>query len=174
MMRVEGLRIERATAADVPLLLAFIKELADYERLAHEVVATEEVLRETLFGAPPAGEAVIASLDGEPVGCALFFHNLSTFLGRRGLYLEDLYVRPAARGRGVGRALLAYLARLAQERGCGRFEWAVLDWNEPAINFYRSLGAVPMEEWTIFRVTGEALDRLAAEGERSRSQDEAR
>ena len=157
------LSLRPATIADVALILSFIRDLAEYERLAHEVVATEELLRETLFGARPGAEVVIAELDGAPVGFALFFHNFSTFLGRPGLYLEDLFVRPAARGHGVGRALLARLAAIAVERGCGRFEWAVLDWNEPAIGFYRKLGAVPLDDWTVQRVTGEALRRLAAE-----------
>ena len=157
------LALRPATVADVALVLAFIRDLAEYERLAHEVVATEPLLRETLFGERPGAEVVIAELDGEPVGFALFFHNFSTFLGRPGLYLEDLFVRPAARGHGVGRALLARLAAIAVARGCGRFEWAVLDWNEPAIGFYRRLGAVPLDDWTVQRVTGEALHRLAAE-----------
>ena len=161
-----ALRIAPARPADVPLVLAFIRELAEYERLADAAVATEAQLHEALFGARPAAEVLIAALDGEAVGFALFFHNFSTFLGRRGLYLEDLFVRPAARGRGVGRALLAALARLAAERGCGRLEWSVLDWNAPAIDFYRSLGAEPMSEWTTFRVTGPALDALAAAGQR--------
>jgi GNAT superfamily N-acetyltransferase len=157
-----GFAIEEASERDVPLILAFIRELAEYERLPHEVVATEEGLRQSLFGAPPAAEVLIGKLHGEPVGFALFFHNFSTFVGRRGLYLEDIYVRPSARGRGLGRALLVYLARLARERGCGRMEWAVLDWNQPAIAFYRQLGAVPMDDWTVFRLAGDALDALAA------------
>jgi GNAT superfamily N-acetyltransferase len=157
------LTIRPATVADVALVLDFIPGLAEYERLPHEVVATEALLTETLFGPTPGAEVLLAELDGEPAGFALFFHNFSTFLGRRGLYLEDLFVRPAFRGRGVGRALLARLAALARARGCGRFEWSVLDWNEPAIGFYRALGAVPMEHWTVYRVTGDALDRLAAE-----------
>jgi GNAT superfamily N-acetyltransferase len=157
-----GLVIRPAAADDVPLILRFIRELAEYERLLHEVVATEDVLRGTLFGPHPYAEVAIAEVDGEPAGFALFFHNFSTFLGRPGIYLEDLYVRPALRGRGVGRALLRHLARLAVERRCGRLEWWVLDWNEPAIRFYRSLGAVAMDEWTVFRVAGEALDRLAS------------
>jgi GNAT superfamily N-acetyltransferase len=155
--------IRPATPDDVPLILRFIRELAEYERLLHEVVATEDRLRDTLFGARPAAEAVIAEADGEPLGFALFFHNYSTFLAQPGLYLEDRYVRPEARGRGVGRALLAHLARLARERGCGRLEWWVLDWNEPARRFYRSLGARPMDEWTVQRLTGADLDRLADE-----------
>jgi GNAT superfamily N-acetyltransferase len=138
-----------------------ITALAEYERLAHEAVATEGDLREALFGARPYAEAVVASVDAEPVGFALWFHNYSTFVGRPGLYLEDLFVLPAWRGRGVGRALIVHLARIAVERRCGRMEWSVLDWNEPAIRFYKSLGARPMDEWTVFRVTGDALVRLA-------------
>lgn len=153
--------IRSANAQDVPLILAFIRDLAEYERLSHEVVATEEKLHRTLFGERRFAESIIASLDGEPVGFALFFHNYSTFLGQPGIYLEDLYVRPAARGRGVGEKLLAHLARLAIDRGCGRLEWWVLDWNEPALAFYRKLGAVPMDEWTVQRVTGSALEALA-------------
>lgn len=158
------LHLRHATESDVPLVLTFIRELAGYERLAHEVVATEERLRRTLFGPRPFAEVVLAELEGEAVGFALFFHNYSTFLGLPGIYLEDLYVRPAARGAGVGRALLRHLARLAVERGCGRLEWWVLDWNEDAIRFYASLGARPMDEWTVFRLDGAALDRLAAGG----------
>jgi GNAT superfamily N-acetyltransferase len=156
------LQITPATLADVPLVLRFIRELAEYEHLAHEVAATEELLAEQMFGEPRGAEAVIARDAGGPLGFALFFHNFSTFVGRRGLYLEDLYVRPEHRGRGVGRALLRHLAALAVERGCGRFEWAVLDWNETAIRFYRSLGARPMDDWTVFRLGGEALVRLAS------------
>ena len=156
-------RIERATAEHLPLILSFIKELASYERLSDEVVATEELLRDSLFGEAAAAEVIIGYSGSVPVGFALFFHNLSTFLGRRGLYLEDLYVKPEARGRGIGRAMLVHLAQLARARNCGRLEWAVLDWNEPAIKFYRSLGASAMDEWKTFRLTGEALERLAGE-----------
>lgn len=156
-----SLSIEPATPADVGLILSFIRELADYERLLDQVVASEELLREQLFGARPGAEAVIARWQGEPAGFALFFHNFSTFVGRRGLYLEDLFVRPAYRGHGVGRALLAFLARLALARGCGRLEWWVLDWNEPAIGFYRGLGAEAMSDWTVYRLTGEPLRALA-------------
>lgn len=155
------LRIEPATAQDVGLILSFIRELAAYERMLDQVVATEDVLREQLFGARPGAEVVIARWEGEPAGFALFFHNFSTFLGQRGLYLEDLFVRPAFRGRGVGRALLAFLARVAMERGCGRLEWSVLDWNEAAIGFYRGLGAAAMSDWTVYRLTGEPLRTLA-------------
>ena len=156
-------RIRPAVEADAPLVLALIRELAAYERLAGEVSATEADIREALFGPTPSAEAVMAEVEGRPVGFALFFHSFSTFAGKRGLYLEDLYVRPEHRGRGVGRRLLRHLARLARERGCRRFEWAVLDWNEPAIRSYRRAGAVPMDGWTVYRVTGVALDRLADE-----------
>ena len=155
------MNIRTATEDDVPLILRFIRELADYERLAHQVIATEESLRATLFGNPRFAEVLIGEDDGEPFGFALFFHNYSTFLARPGVYLEDLYVRPELRGRGYGRALLARLAAVATERNCGRVEWAVLNWNEPAIRFYRSLGALPMDQWTVYRVTGDALAKLA-------------
>ena len=158
----DDVRIEAATARDVPLILSLIKALAEYERLADQVVATEANLRESLFGAQPHAEAVLAYAGTEAVGFALWFHNYSTFLGRHGLYLEDLFVLPAWRGRGIGRALLGHLARVAVARGCGRMEWAVLDWNDTAIRFYRSIGAQPMDEWTVFRLTGDAI-RQAAE-----------
>ena len=157
-----GVRLRPAMRDDVPLVLAFIRELAEYEREPDAVLADEALLADNLFGATPGAEVVIADVDGDPAGFALFFHNFSTWLGRRGLYLEDLFVRPAFRGRGVGQVLMAYLAKLAVERGCGRFEWSVLDWNTPAIEFYRRLGATGMEEWTVQRVTGEALHALAA------------
>jgi GNAT superfamily N-acetyltransferase len=156
-------RIRSATPADVSLILGLIRELAEYEKLAHQVVATEDDIRNSLFGLRPAAECLIAELDGAPAGFALFFHNFSTFLGKPGIYLEDLYVKPELRGKGVGRKLLAHLAQLALTRGCGRFEWAVLDWNEPAIGFYRSIGARMLDDWKINRLTGEALERLAAE-----------
>jgi len=156
------LRIERATERDVPLILRLIKELAEYERMADEVIATEDSVRATLFGPRPAAEVVVGYAGDEPAGFALFFHNYSTFLGKPGLYLEDLFVVPAFRGRGYGKALLVHLAKLAVERDCGRFEWSVLDWNEPAIGFYKKLGAKPMEAWTIMRVAGDALHNLAA------------
>lgn len=157
-------RIRDARIEDVPLILSFIRELAEYERLTHEVVATEELLAENLFGKRRAAEVLIGLLEETPVGFALFFHNFSTFLGRSGIYLEDVYVRPEYRGRGFGHAFLAHLAKLARERGCGRLEWAVLDWNEPAIRFYESLGAVAMDDWTVYRLTGKALAELAGEG----------
>jgi GNAT superfamily N-acetyltransferase len=147
----------------VATILRFIKELAEYEKLGHEVVATEDDLRRTLFGERPVAEVVLGKHRGRPVAFALFFHNYSTFLGRPGLYLEDLYVRPEARGRGYGLSLLRHLAQLAKRRGCGRLEWWVLDWNEPAIRFYEKLGAEAMSDWTVFRLAGPALDRLADE-----------
>ena len=153
--------IRTALEADVPLIVSFIRELAEYERLSDEVVATEEALRAHLFGERPVAEVMIAEDGDDPAGFALFFHSFSTFLGRPGIYLEDLYVRPAFRGRGAGRALLVHLARLARERGCGRLEWSVLDWNEPAIGFYGRIGASPVGGWTVYRVTGEALEGLA-------------
>jgi GNAT superfamily N-acetyltransferase len=161
-MNAAAISIRAVREDEVELVLQFIHELAQYERLAHEVSATPDSIRAALFGPRPYAEAVIGSLDGEPCGFALFFHNFSTFLGKPGLYLEDLYVRPAARGRGLGTRMLAWLARLALERGCGRFEWAVLDWNEPALKVYRALGARAADDWTLHRVTGEALRALAA------------
>jgi GNAT superfamily N-acetyltransferase len=160
---VPAIRIRFATEQDVPLILQFIRDLAEYERLSHELIATEDLLRTSLFGPQPGPEVIFAEVDGIPAGFALFFHNYSTFLAQRGLYLEDLFVRPEFRGHGIGRRLLTYLAHLAVTRGCGRFEWWVLDWNETAIGFYKRLGAVPMSDWTVFRVTGEALALLAAE-----------
>lgn len=151
-----------ATTADTSQILAFIRELADYEKLAHEAVADEAALATHLFGEHPAAEVVMAEVDGQPAGFALFFHNFSTFLGQRGLYLEDLFVRPPYRGLGLGKRLMVHLAQLAMERGCGRFEWSVLDWNEPALRFYRSLGATGLDEWTVQRVSGDALRTLAA------------
>ena len=156
-------RIDAAAPADVPLVLELIRELADYERMADQVVATEADIERALFGARPCAEAVIARQGGEAAGFALFFQSFSTFVGRPGLYLEDLYVRPAHRGRGLGRRLLAHLAAVAVARGCWRFEWSVLDWNELAIASYRRAGAAPMDEWTVYRLTGEPLRALAAE-----------
>ena len=155
------IEITRAEKEDTPLILEFIQGLAEYERLRDSCVATEEKLRDTLFSARPDAEVIIARLDGEPMGFALFFHNYSTFLAQRGMYLEDLFVKPAARGKGVGYALLSELARIAVERNCGRLEWAVLDWNELAIDFYQRIGARPMNDWTVFRLTGDALEKLA-------------
>jgi len=158
---VDSFTIRPATERDIPLILSFIRKLAEYERLAHEAVVTEETLRHSLFGSRAYAEVLLGYAGDQPVGFAVFFHNFSTFLGRPGLYLEDLFVLPEMRGKGFGRAMLIELARIARERKCGRFEWSVLDWNESAIRFYKNLGAVPMDEWTIFRVTGEALERLA-------------
>ena len=156
--------IRPAEPADVATILRFVRELAVFEREPAAVLATEPMLHDALFGAHPAAEAVIAE-DGEPLGFALFFHNFSTWQGKRGLYLEDLYVTPSARGRGVGKALLRHLARLAVERDCARFEWSVLDWNADAIAFYRAMGAVGQDEWTVQRVDGDALRRLAGHTE---------
>ena len=158
------LSIRPATRADLPLIAALIRDLADYERLAHEVRFDESVLGEKLFGARPYAEVVIGEVAGEAQGFALFFHNFSTFEGKPGIYLEDLFVRPQARGSGLGKALLAHLAALAVERDCARLEWSVLDWNEPSIGFYKALGARFMDEWTGMRVDGEALARLGAAG----------
>lgn len=157
-----SIHVRPGTIDDVPLIFGFIRGLAEYEKLEHLVVATEASLRDALFGDQPGAEVLLA-FDGEDaVGFALFFHNFSTFLGKRGLWLEDIYVPPEHRGKGAGKALLLSCARIAKARGCGRFEWSALDWNTPAWDFYRSLGAVPMEEWTNFRVTGDGLDRMAA------------
>jgi GNAT superfamily N-acetyltransferase len=155
-------QIRTTTEADLPVILSLIRELAEYERAPDAVVATEAGLREVLFGSKPAAEVLLALEQGEPVGFAVYFFNFSTWLGRPGLYLEDLFVRPEKRGKGYGRALLERLANIAKERGCGRMEWAVLDWNDPAIQFYRKLGAHPMDEWTVFRLTSEGIAKLAA------------
>jgi GNAT superfamily N-acetyltransferase len=157
----DAITIRPAGPDEVPLVLRFIRDLARYERLEHEVSATEAELSAALFGERRYAEVLFACDGGTPVGFALFFHNFSTFKGRPGIYLEDLYVHPQARGRGIGKKLLAHLARTAVERHCARLEWAVLDWNEPSIGFYRSLGAVAMDEWRVFRLTGEALSLLA-------------
>jgi GNAT superfamily N-acetyltransferase len=153
--------IRSARVEDVPIVLQLIRDLATYERAPNEVAATEEQLVDVLFGEKPAAEVLLAFEKDTPVGFAVFFHNFSTWLGRPGLYLEDLFVKPEKRGRGYGRALLVDLARIARDRGCGRMEWAVLDWNEPAIKFYHALGAKPMEEWTVFRLTRDGIARLA-------------
>jgi len=158
------LTLRPATCGDVALVLTFIQELADYEKLTHAVVATEALLQETLFGPGSTVEVILAFYEDEPAGFAVFFPNFSTFLGRPGLYLEDLFVRPHLRGKQIGRALLTHLAQLAQARGYGRMEWSALDWNAPAIAFYLHLGAVPLAEWKGFRLTGEALSRLADAG----------
>ena len=159
-----SIRIVPAQVTDVPVILGMIKALAEYEQLTHEVTATEDDLRQSLFGPRPAGEVVLAYAGDAPIGFALFFHNFSTFLGRHGLYLEDLFVEPDERGRGIGQALLEHLARLAATRGCGRFEWSVLDWNEGAIRFYERMGATVMPDWRICRVAGPALAAFADPG----------
>jgi GNAT superfamily N-acetyltransferase len=153
--------IRPADMADVPIILQLIRDLATYERAPNEVTASERQLADVLFGEKPSAEVALAFEEDTPVGFAVFFHNFSTWLGRPGLYLEDLFVKPDARGKGYGRALLVYLANVARDRGCGRMEWAVLNWNEPAIEFYRKLGAKPMDEWTVYRLTGDEIDRLA-------------
>jgi len=162
MTQATALEIAPAAQSDVPLLLALIRELAIYEKLEDQAIATEASVRKALFAVRPAAEAVIARIGGEPAGFALYFHNFSTFLGKHGLYLEDLFVRPAFRGRAVGKRLLAHLARLALQRDCGRFEWAVLDWNAPAREFYEALGAEANTAWIGYRISGDALRRLAA------------
>jgi GNAT superfamily N-acetyltransferase len=162
MTQTSSIDIAPATPADVGLVLSLITALADYEKLRHEVIATEQSLTQALFGKRPSAEAVIARVAGEPAGFALFFHNFSTFMGKPGLYLEDLFVLPEFRGRSIGKSLLQYLAQLAVRRDCGRFEWAVLDWNRPARDFYESLGAEAKSDWIIHRVSGEALRRLAS------------
>ena len=157
-----SLSIRPAIAADISLIGQFIRDLAEYEKLSHAVRFDEAVMAQKLFGARPYAEVLIGEIDGAPQGFALFFHNFSTFEGRPGIYLEDLFVRPDARGSGLGKALLAKLAALAVERDCARLEWSVLDWNTPAIDFYKALGAMPMDEWTVYRVDGSALNNLAA------------
>lgn len=160
-MKSDNFTIRPATVADVPIILELIKALATYERAPDEVVATEQGLTEVLFGKKPAAEVLLAFENDRTVGFAVFFHNFSTWLGKPGLYLEDLFVRPEDRGKGYGRALLVRLAKIARDRGCGRMEWAVLDWNEPAIKFYRKLSANPMDEWTVFRLTPDEIAKLA-------------
>ncbi len=157
---LEDFQLRLAKRKDVSLILEFIKELATYEKMSDDVVATEEMLLDSLFDRKMA-EVIIGEYKGEAVAFALFFHNYSTFLGRPGIYLEDLYVRPQMRGKGIGKIMLSFLAKLAIERKCGRLEWSCLDWNEPSIEFYKQMGAVPMEEWTVYRVTEDALDKLA-------------
>jgi GNAT superfamily N-acetyltransferase len=159
--RVSNLNLRFARETDVPLIVDLIRGLAEFENLSHEMVADADTLRRSLFGGRPAAEVLIAEYRGAPAGFALFFHNFSTFLGKPGIFLEDLYIKPEFRGKGIGREVLTYLARLAVERRCGRLEWAVLDWNEVAIKFYKSLGAQPLDEWTVFRLTGKSLDELA-------------
>jgi hypothetical protein len=156
-----SIRVRPAIESDVPLILELIRGLAEYERLSHQCVATESLVRQNLFGPRPYAESLVGELDGKPVGFALFFHNFSTFLARPGIYLEDVFVRPEHRGRGLGGALLQAVARIAVERNCGRFEWSVLDWNDSAIGFYKSRGADVLPDWRICRITGDALTRLA-------------
>lgn len=160
--KLDNFKLRFAVEEDVSLILSFIRELADFEEMLHEVVATEEIIKESLFERKVA-EVIIGELDNKPVGFALFFHNFSTFLGRPGLYLEDLYVKPEVRGNGLGKMLLAFLAKLALERKCGRLEWWCLDWNESSINFYKQQGAVPMDDWTVYRVQDKGLVKLAGE-----------
>ncbi len=160
---IKRLVIRKASEADVPVLLRLIRELADYEHLSQECIATEESIKDILFGDGVNAEALVAEYDDTPVGFALFFHNFSTFLGKRGIYIEDLFVKPDFRRKGVGRALLMHIVRIAKERKCGRVEWCVLDWNEPAIKFYKGIGAKPLDEWTIFRLSGDALQKLGEE-----------
>ena len=160
-MKTENVAIRPATAADVPIILELIRALAAYERAPNDVTATEDGLSKVLFGEKPAAEVLLAFKNETAVGFAVFFHNFSTWLGRPGLYLEDLFVRPEDRGKGYGRALLIHLAKIARDRGCGRMEWAVLDWNEPAIQFYRKLGAKSMDEWTVFRLKRDGIAKLA-------------
>jgi len=162
-MKNRNFAIRPATIGDVQIILELIRDLATYERAPHDVTATEEQLTDVLFGEKQAAEVLLAFEGDTPIGFAVFFHNFSTWLGRPGLYLEDLFVRPEHRGKGYGRALLVYLAGIARDRGCGRMEWAVLDWNAPAIDFYKKLGAAPLEEWKIFRLTRDGIAKLAAE-----------
>jgi GNAT superfamily N-acetyltransferase len=157
-----SITLRAAGPSDASIVLRFIEGLAEYEKLSHACIATEAGLIETLFGPRPCAEVILAFWNDSPAGFALFFHNYSTFLAKPGIYLEDLFVDPGFRGKGLGKALLKELARLAVERNCGRVEWAVLDWNEPSINFYKGLGAVPLDDWTLFRVTGDALTNLAS------------
>ena len=161
MQTAEQFTIRPANVADIPLILQLIRDLATYERAPNDVTATEEQLGRVLFGDKPSAEVLLGFENQSPVGFAVFFHNFSTWLGRPGLYLEDLFVQPEKRGCGYGRALLVHLARIARERGCGRMEWAVLDWNDPAIQFYRKLGAAPMGDWTVFRLTSDGISKLA-------------
>ena len=161
MKTPDDFQIRPAGVEDVPIILQLIRDLATYERAPQEVTATEEQLADVLFGERPAAEVLLAFEAQSPVGFAVYFYNFSTWLGRPGLYLEDLFVKPEKRGKGYGRALLVELAKIARDRGCGRMEWAVLNWNEPAIKFYRSLGAMPMDEWTVFRLTQDGIARLA-------------
>ncbi|MFA4923616.1 MAG: GNAT family N-acetyltransferase [Ignavibacteriaceae bacterium] len=159
-MNNEELIIKRATEKDVPIILSFIKKIAEYEKLSNEVIATEEILRESLFGKKPSAEVVIGYLESKPAAYAVYFYNFSTFIGKKGLYLEDLFVLPELRGKGIGKKMLLYLIQKTSDEHCGRMEWSVLDWNEPAINFYKSLGAKPLDEWTIFRMDEAAIKKV--------------
>ena len=174
MKEVADFQIRPARVEDVPVILRLIRDLATYERAPHEVTATEELLADVLFGERPAAEVLLAFEGESPVGFAVFFHNFSTWLGRPGLYLEDLFVKPDKRGKGYGRALLVELAKIARDRSCGRMEWAVLNWNEPAIKFYRALGAKPMDEWTVFRLTPEEIAKLADAADTAATTDQGR
>jgi GNAT superfamily N-acetyltransferase len=171
MKRPNQFEIRPAQMEDVPIILELIRDLATYERAPNEVTATEEQLVDVLFGERPVAEVLLAFEGQSPVGFAVYFYNFSTWLGRPGLYLEDLFVKPEKRGKGYGRALLIELAKIARDRKCGRMEWAVLDWNEPAINFYRALGAKPMDEWTVFRLTRDGIARLANSGQAGHEQE---
>ena len=161
MVQIEGFEIRAAVVDDLPLILRFIKELAEYERLKDDVVATKGILRESIFGESSNTAVLLAFFNNEPVGFAIYFYNFSSFIGSKGIYLEDLFVLPEARGKGFGKALLIRLAEIARDEDCGRLEWAVLDWNEPVIEFYKNLGAVPMDEWTVFRLDRKAIETLA-------------
>ena len=161
--KIIGLTLRFATVDDVPVILELIKELADYEKLSHEVMATEEMLKKSLFGERPVAEVIIADYLTKPVGFSLFFHNFSTFLGRPGIYIEDIYIKPEHRGMGIGKTILSYIATLAVERDCGRLEWCVLDWNTTTLNFYNGLGARALDEWTVCRITGDTLSKLSGE-----------
>jgi GNAT superfamily N-acetyltransferase len=162
-IKIPGFTIRKASQKDLSLILSFIRELAGYERLLHEVVATEEMLQESLFGERKVAEVIFGEVNGEPVSFAVFFHNYSTFLGQQGIYIEDLFVKPNMRGLGIGKAMFSQIARIAKKRNCSRLDWWVLDWNESAIRFYESLGSLPMSAWTVYRLTGQALEDLAAE-----------
>jgi GNAT superfamily N-acetyltransferase len=159
--KTEVVKIKQARNEDIPLILTFIKEIAAYEKLSDEVVTSEDTLKESLFGKSSCAEVILSYLNNQPVAFAVYFHNFSTFTGKKGLYLEDIFVRPAYRGHGVGMQMLKYLAKLAIERDCGRMEWSVLNWNEPAINFYNKIGAVPMQEWTVYRMNEDAIRNFA-------------
>lgn len=161
MTQIDGIEIRAAAVDDLPLILRFIKDLAEYERMRDDVITTEEILRESIFGEGSNTSVLLAFYNDEPVGFAIYFYNFSSFLGKKGIYLEDLFVQPDARGKGFGKALLIRLAEIARDEECGRLEWAVLDWNEPAIDFYKNLGAVQMDEWTVFRLNREAIEILA-------------